>query len=121
MRHVGRGPHTHGQRVTDLGTDAINEAPEEQEPDPVSGLEPVDDVSVPALRPAVELLQRRLEDAEDQPVDVAEDDSGEEQTADHPAQPSALARCHCSGSGAHRRTFPERGTNSDSGTALPMK
>ena len=121
MRHVGRGPHAHGHCVTDLCTDAVDQPPEEQETDSVSGLEPEDDVSIAALGPAVELLQRGLQNAQDQPVDVAQDDRGEEQSADHPAQSGPLARCHRGGSGAHRRALPERAANSDRGTASPMK
>src|SRR5205809_1145574 len=86
-----RGPHAHGDQVARLGADPVDQPAEEQESKAVSRLEPENDVAVTAFRPTIELLQRRLEDAEDQPVDVAEHDGGEEQAADAPAQPRALA------------------------------
>src|SRR5205823_14753579 len=61
-----------------------------------------DDIAVAALGPAVELLQRRLEDAEDQPVDVAQHDGGKKQTADHPAQARAFAGWRCGQRFRHR-------------------
>ena len=43
----------------------VDQPAEEQEPDPVGGLKPEDDVAITCFRPAIELLQRRLQDAED--------------------------------------------------------
>ena len=85
MRHMRSRPHAHRQQITGAGADPIDQTAEEKEPDPVGRLEPEDDVAIAALGPAIEFLQRRLEDAEYQPVDVAEDDGSEEQTADDPS------------------------------------
>jgi len=86
MGDVRCRPHAHGEQITGSRTDAIDQAAEEEEADAIGGLEPEDDVAVAAFRPAVELLQRRLEDAENEPVDVAQDDRREEQAANDPAQ-----------------------------------
>ena len=44
-----------------MRANAVDQSPEEQETDAVGGLEPEDDIAVAGLRPAVELLERRLQ------------------------------------------------------------
>ena len=64
----------------------------EQQPDRVGELEREDDVGVVDLGPAELLLQRRLEDADDLPIDVVDRRREEQQRADDPADvPPAVA------------------------------
>jgi hypothetical protein len=62
----------------------IDQPAKEQEADAVGGLEPEHDVSVADLGPAVLLLQRRLEHAEHEAIDVAQHDCQEQQSTDDP-------------------------------------
>ena len=68
-----------------LRAEPIHHPAGEQEPDRVGELEREDDVGVVDLAPAELLLQRRLQDADDLPVDVVDRRRKEQQRADDPA------------------------------------
>ena len=87
MGHVRRGPGEHRQHIAALGADPVDHPAEGEEADPVRGLEPEDDVAITPLGPVIEALQRRLQHRDGEPVDIGEDDRGEEQSADDPAHP----------------------------------
>jgi hypothetical protein len=64
MRHGGETPESHGQRVTGAGTEAIDEASDEQHAGRVSHLEVRNEMAVLDVVPTKIVLQRGLQNAE---------------------------------------------------------
>ena len=92
VRHRRQAPHDERDREALLGPQPVDHPAGDQKPDRVGELEREDDVGVVDLAPAELLLQRRLEDADDLPVDVVDRRREEQQRADDPAVASDRRR-----------------------------
>ena len=106
VRHRGEAPDDDHEREPEAGAEPIHHPAGDEQADRIGELEGKDDVGVVDLGPAELTLQRRLEDADDLPVDVVDGRRGEQQTADIPAP---VAKPHTDGrSGRRRPAFGNR-------------
>ena len=92
MRHRRQAPDDDRDGEPEPRAEPIHHPAGDQEPDRVGELEREDDVGVVDLAPAELRLQRRLEDADDLPVDVVDRRGKEQQRADDPAVASDRGR-----------------------------
>jgi hypothetical protein len=84
MRDVTDGPRRHRDRIADLRPHTVDEPAEQDIGDAVCGLERDREIGIALLAPVVACLEFGLEHRQDEPVDIAERDGGEQKRADDP-------------------------------------